>query len=683
MTYTTNDIRNIALIGHTGVGKTILTERLLYTAGAINTMGSISRGSTLSDFDEQEKAQGHSLYPAVCSLDYQNTHINLLDTPGFPDFSARAMSVLAAADAAALVINAAEGVEMVAERLMESAKHFKLCRMIIVNHIDSQQINYQELIEQIQSTFGEECLPLNLPVKNGEAVTDCYFSPDENQQTDFSSVEEAHNQLIDQVVEVDDQLMELYLEQGESLSPGQLHDPFEKALRENHLIPICFTSAETGAGIKELLQIFKQLMPSPLESNLPQFIKGEGEKVAPVKVVADSDKHVIAHVFKVAVDPYVGKLAMFRIHQGTIKPDTQLFIGDNRKAFKVSHLLKLQGKKSQEISKGIPGDICAVAKVNEIEYDNVLHDSHDEDHYHLIPIDLPPPMHGLAIEPVRRGDEQKLSDALHKIVAEDPTLVVEQRVAMNETVLRGQGELHLKIILEKMHQQMNVAVATRPPSIAYRETITQPAAGHSRHKKQTGGAGQFGEVFLKVEPLERGAGFEFVNQITGGVIPSQFIPAVEKGVKQVLEGGAIAGYPLQDVRVMVYDGKHHPVDSKEIAFVSAGKKAFLDAIDKAKPVILEPTVNLEITAPAQCMGDISGDIASFRGIISGTEALPGGKIKIKAQVTLREISDYQSRLKSLTGGEGFYSMTFSHYGVVPADLQQALIKEYHQHKEAS
>lgn len=683
MTYTTDNIRNIAVVGHTGVGKTLLVERLLHATGTITSMGSIDRGSTLSDFDDQEKSLGHSLYPTVCSLDYQQVHINLLDTPGFPDFSARAMSVLAAVDAAVLVINATEGVEMVAERLMACAQHFKLCRMIIINRIDSQQVNYEALINQIQTTFGSECLPLNLPVKGGEGVTDCYFTPDENQQPEFSSVAEVHSQLIDQVVEVDDELMELYLEQGESLTPTQLHDPFEKALRENHLIPICFVSAETGAGIKELLNIFKQLMPSPLESNLPQFVKGDSEHAGPVKVIADPDKHVVAHVFKVAVDPYVGKLAMFRIHQGTLKPETQLFIGDNRKAFKVSHLLKIQGKKSQEINKGIPGDICAVAKVNEIEYDDVLHDSHEEDHYHLKPIELPPPMHGLAIEPVRRGDEQKLSDALHKIVAEDPTLVVEQRVAMNETVLRGQGELHLKVLLEKMHHQMNVEVSTRPPSIAYRETITQSAAGHSRHKKQTGGAGQFGEVFLKVEPMERGAGFEFVNQIAGGVIPSQFVSAVEKGVKQVLEHGAIAGFPLQDVRVIVYDGKHHPVDSKEIAFVSAGKKAFLDAIDKAKPVVLEPEVNLDITVPAECMGDISGDIASFRGVINGTEALQGGRIKIKAQVTLREINDYQSRLKSLTGGEGFFSMAFSHYDVVPNKLQQTLVKDFQQHKEAS
>ncbi|NNF17966.1 MAG: elongation factor G, partial [Gammaproteobacteria bacterium] len=343
-----------------------------------------------------------------------------------------------------------------------------------------------------------------------------------------------------------------------------------------------------------------------------------------------------------------------------------------RKPFKVAHLLAMQGKDHVEVPRGIPGDIRAVAKIDDIEYDSVLHDSHDEDQYHLKPAATPPPMYGLAIEPVRRGDEQKISEALHKLAAEDPTLKIEHIASANETVIRGMGELHLRIVLERMTERYNVEVETRPPSIPYRETIRAKSEGHFRHKKQTGGAGQFGEVFLRIEPLARDEGFEFENKVVGGSIPAQFIPAVEKGVRQVLSEGAIAGYPLQDLKVTVYDGKHHPVDSKEVAFVAAGKKAFSRAIAKAKPVLLEPVVKIEITAPSDAMGDIAGDLSSRRGRINGNTVKASGEVQIAGQVPLAELSDYQSRLKSITGGEGFYTMSFSHYDPVPPQTQKEL-----------
>src|SRR5690606_27710522 len=358
--------------------------------------------------------------------------------------------------------------------------------------------------------------------------------------------------------------------------------------------------------------------PTRRSSDLPAFLKGEGARAVPVEVAPDPARHVIAHVFKVSIDPFVGRLGVFRIHQGTVAKDSQLFIGDGRKPFKVGHLLKLQGKDHVEIAKGIPGDICAVAKVEDLHFDAVLHDSHDEDHIHLKSISFPPPMYGLAVETKSRGDEQKISDALHKLQAEDPSLVVEHHASLNETVIRGLGDLHLRIVLEKLRDRYNGEVDTRPPRIPYRETITAKAEGHHRHKKQTGGAGQFGEVFLRVEPLPRGAGFEFVDEVVGGVIPRQFIPAVEKGVRQALESGALAGYPMQDIRVTVYDGKHHPVDSKEVAFITAGKKAFLDAFRKAKPVVLEPIVEIAVTVAGGAVGDITADLSSRRGRINNT-----------------------------------------------------------------
>jgi len=486
----------------------------------------------------------------------------------------------------------------------------------------------------------------------------------------------AHTEIVDQVVELDEALMEQYLEQGQSLSPEQLHEPFEAALREGHLIPVCFVSATTGAGIDQLLRIFAELMPNPAEGNPPQFLKDTGDDGVPITVVPDPARHALAHVFRIAIDPFVGRLAVFRIHQGTITKDSQLFVGDGRKPFRIGHLFSLQGREHREIERGIPGDICAVAKVEAIHYDAVLHDSHDEDHIHLRPLAMPQPMYGLAVKAKSRGDEQKISDALHKLAAEDPGLQVEYHASLNETVLRGQGELHLRLVLEKLRTHYHVEVETYPPRIAYRETITAGAEGHHRHKKQTGGAGQFGEVFLRVEPLPRGGGFEFVDAVVGGAIPKQFIPAVEKGVLQAMEEGAIAGYPMQDIRVTVYDGKHHPVDSKEVAFVTAGRKAFLDAVLKARPVVLEPLVTAEIETPATAVGDITSDLSARRGRINDTHPKNNGTTGISALVPLAELENYATKLQSLTGGEGNFNMAFSHYDPVPANIQQELTREY-------
>ncbi|MGH8534533.1 MAG: elongation factor G, partial [Gammaproteobacteria bacterium] len=544
--YTTQDIRNIALVGHAGAGKTTLVEAILERAGAIKTAGAVERGNTVSDYDPLEKAHQHSLHSTVLGFDYQGKHLNLIDTPGYPDFIGRALSVLAAVETAAIIVNAQTGVQMVTQRMMEWARARELDRLIVINHIDAENVDLLGCLEQIRRVFGDECLPINLPADNGRSVVDCFFEPSA-ETTDFSSVAEAHTRLIDQVVEVDDALMELYLEQGQALDAEQLHDPFEKALREGHLIPVCFVSARTGAGLAELLDILVKLMPNPLEGNPPAFLKGEGAGAERVEIAPDPARHALAHVFKVTIDPFVGRLGMFRIHQGTITKDSQLFIGDGRKPFKVGHLFKLLGKESSEIPAGIPGDICAVAKVDEIHFDAVLHDSHEEDHIHLKSVSFPLPMHGLAIAAKSRGDEQRLSDTLHKLEAEDPSARVEHNTALNETVLRGLGDLHVRVLLETMKERFHVEVETRPPKIAYRETVTAPSEGHHRHKKQTGGAGQFGEVFLRVRPLDRGEGYRFVDAVVGGVIPRQFIPAVEKGILQAIQEGVIAGYQIQDL----------------------------------------------------------------------------------------------------------------------------------------
>ena len=675
MAYTTAQIRNVALAGHAGAGKTTLFEALLQAGGAIQAAGSIERGTTVSDHDPVERARGHSLNTAIASTDHGGIHVNLIDTPGFPDFRGPTLSAFSAVETACVVVNAAHGVEYGTRRMMDNAKARRLCRVLVVNKIDAEPGKLRALIGELREAFGPECLPINLPSRGGSAVVDCFFQPDG--ESDVEDVAAAHQRIIDQVVEVNETVMGRYLEEGEEGLSGQdLHDAFEQCLREGHLVPICFVSARSGAGVKELLDLAERLFPSPLEGNPPAFVRGQGAEAQPITLQADPQAHVIADVFKILNDPFVGKLSVFRVFQGTVRRDTQLFIDDGRKAFRVGHLFKLRGKEHVEIEQAIPGDIAAVAKVEEIHFDAVLHDSHEDDHIHLAPIEFPKPMFGLAIEAAARGQEQKLAQALHKLAEEDPGFAIEHNPELNETVVRGLGELHLRVLLERMKERYGVEVKSRPPRIAYRETVGAAAEGHHRHKKQTGGAGQFGEVFLRIEPLARGEGFEFVDAVKGGTIPGQFIPAVEKGVRQVLQGGAVAGYPLQDVRVTVYDGKYHAVDSKEIAFVTAGKKAFLDAIAKARPQVLEPIVDLSVSAPEAHMGDITGGLAAKRARINGTDSARDGEVLVKAQVPLSELRDYAAELKGATGGRGRYQLEFSHYEPVPSPVQKQLVEAY-------
>lgn len=668
MSYHTENIRNVALAGHAGAGKTTLFESLLHASGAIQTMGSVERGTTQSDTDPQEKARGHSIDSCIAAIDRDACHINLIDTAGYTDFRGSTLAAFAAVETVAIVVNAANGIEHGARRMMERARERGLARLLVINKIDADGANLQALVNLLREEFGSECLPVNLPAENASKVVDCFFHRDGS--TDFSSLAEAHQQILDQVVEINENTMGAYLDAGEeALSPQQLHDAFEQCLREGHLVPICFVSARSGAGVNELLDIFERLLPNPTEANPPLFRNGQNLQI---EVEPNQEAHAIADVFKVVNDPFVGKLGIFRVWQGTVRRESQLFIDDNRKAFKVGHLFRLNGKSHAEVEQAIPGDIAAVAKIEDIHFDAVLHDSHDEDSIHLDPVHFPQPMFGLALEPKHKGQEQKLSQALSRLAEEDPCFRVEHHKELNETVIRGLSDLHLKIMLERMKDRYGVEVVTHPPRIAYRETISSSAEGHHRHKKQTGGAGQFGEVYLRVEPLERGAGFEFIDAVKGGVIPGQFIPAIEKGVRQAMENGAVAGYPLQDLRVTVYDGKYHPVDSKEVAFVSAGKKAFLDAISKARPIVLEPIVDVEVAIPEPSVGDVTGGLASKRARIMGTDAKRDGELVIKAQAPLAELTDYPTELKAMTGGRGRYSLDLSHYEPVPSPVQRQL-----------
>ena len=673
--YTPDSLRSIALVGHGSAGKTSLAEALLHAAGAIPARGSVDKGNTVCDHDVQEKEAGHSLNSAVFSFEHQGCRIHAIDTPGYPDFAGQAIAALAAVDTVVLVINAQAGIEVMSERMMQLAAERKLCRMIVINKIDADNVDLPALLADIRERFGRECLLLDLPAHGGADVVEVLEH--DAGDADFTSVAAAHRELIDQLVEEDEDLLARYLEDGADPVGAELHAPFEKALRAGHLVPVLFTSAKTGAGIGELLHVLASLAPSPAEGNPPLFHRGEpGTEVVAFAAVPDPEKHVLAHVFKVIADPYMGKIGVFRVHQGTLRKDMQLFAGDGKRAFRVAHLYRLQGKDCVEVDSLQPGDIGALAKVDDIVFDCVLHDSHDEDHIHLTPLAFPRPMAGLAVETRKKGDEQRLFEILGKLAMEDPTFVVERHPTNNETVIRGLGEIHLKAKLARMAGQYKLEVDTRPPSIPYRETITAAGEAMYRHKKQSGGAGQFGEVHLRIEPKGRGEGFEFVDAVKGGVIPGVFMPAVEKGVRQALAGGVVAGYPVEDLKVTVFDGKTHAVDGKEVAFTIAGRKAVIEAVRNARPIVMEPIVSIEIVVPEASIGDLSGDLSGRRGHVTGTESRGRELALISGEVPLAELNDYQSRLKSLTGGQGSYSIDFLRYAPVSPQLQQQLASRF-------
>ena len=667
------NIRTLALVGPAAAGKTTLAEALLQHTGAMGAAGSVERGSTVSDHDALEIKAGHSLQSSVMHLDHGGCRIHLIDTPGAPDFIGQSLPALEAVETAAIVINAAAGIEPMAQRMMAYAAERGLDRLVIVNRIDAQDVDLSALLADIQAAFGKECLPLNLPDAGATQVVDCFYNREGH--CDFGAVADAHRALVEQVVEVDGDFVDRYLNDGD-IDANELHAPLEQALREGHLIPVCFVSARTGAGVPELLDVIARLLPNPTEGNPPDFLNGEGDAATLMHAKPDPAAHVLAHVFKVSIDPYVGKLGFVRVHQGSITPGTQLYVGDGRKPFKVGHVYLQQGKNHVEVPSAGPGDICAVAKIDELHFDAVLNDAAEDDHIHLKPLPFPVPVHGVAISPKRRGDEQRMWDIVGKLVAEDPCLKLEHLAQTNETVVYGLGELHLRMLLERLRDVHKFEVDTRPPRIAYRETITQNAAAQYRHKKQSGGAGQFGEVHLRIEPLPRGAGFEFVDQVKGGTIPGQFMPAVEKGVREALAEGVIAGYPVHDVRVIVHDGKHHAVDSKEIAFVTAGKRAFQAAIREAKPVVLEPIAQVQIAAPESAMGAITGDLSARRGMVSGTDSGQLGQLTVNGQAPMAELADYQTRLNAMTAGQGRYSLALSHYEVVPPGVQQQLMGQH-------
>jgi len=582
----TTNIRNIVLLGHGGAGKTSLAEAMLHKTGATSRLGSVDEQTSVCDYYDEEKQHQHSIQSAIVNTKHSGKLLNIIDTPGYPDFIGPAIKAIPAAETAVIVISAAAGIETNTRKLFELATNANLSRLIVVNKIDAENIDLPELIKNIRETFGPQCRCANLPAGDYASVIDCIEN--ETGDSPLMDLAQAHTELIESVIEADDELMESYLG-GEEISAEKIASVFVKALKTGTIIPIVFTNARREIGVNELADIIVKYTPSPSEANEAKL--KDGDSLTELK--PDPAGPLAGLVFRIGFDPRSNmKYSTIRIFSGTIKPDTNLLRNDEKK--------------------GILGDL--------------IHDGKVAGKFDMPPV--PEPMFSLALEPATRGDEQKISTALEKLCEEDPCFKVSREMQTKELVISGLGDLHLRVMLEKMEKRFKLSVKTKEPKIPYRETITAKAEGHYRHKKQTGGAGQFGEVYLRVEPAERNSDppLQFSWDIFGASIPGQFQPAVHKGVRDVMLSGVVAGFPLQDIKVSIYDGKHHPVDSKEVAFRAAGKGAFKDGVQKAKPVLLEPIVNMEITVPSENMGDITGDLASKRGRVLGQDMLAGNFI---------------------------------------------------------
>ena len=668
-------IRNIVLLGHGGSGKTSLAEAILHKTGKTNRLGSVDEKTSVSDYYDEEKEHQHSILSSIVNTNYSDTLINIIDTPGYPDFIGPAIKSIPAAETAVIVISASAGVETNTRKLFELANKAEMPKIIVINKIDVENVEFPELLKNIQETFGPQCRCANLPSQDKSSIIDCI----ENKEGDspIMDVDQAHTELIESIIEADDELMESYLA-SEPISQEKISSVFVEALKIGTIIPIVFVNARKEIGITELLDIIVKYSPSPVQARPMKLKNGDQETV----LKADPAGPLAGLVFRIGFDPRSNmKYSSIRIFSGTLKSDTNMICNDEKKGIRPGHILKSLGSENAEIPEGLAGDIITLAKIEELKIGDLIHDGKVSGKFEMPPV--PEPMYSLALEPASRGDEQKIGSALERLCEEDPCFKKSRDLQTHELVASGLGDLHLRVTLEKMLNRFKLSVNTKEPKIPYRETITAKAEGHHRHKKQSGGAGQFGEVYLRVEPAERNSDPSLIYKwdIFGGSIPGQFEPAILKGINDVMEKGFVAGFPMQDIQVSVYDGKYHPVDSKEVAFRAAGKGAFLDALQKAKPVLLEPIVEMEVTVPSENVGDITGDLASKRGRISGQDVLPGNLIVIKALVPLSEVAQYNSQLKSVTGGRGSYSMTLSHYEVVPPNVQQQVVAQYARAKE--
>ncbi len=665
--------RNLALIGPASVGKTSLIDLILFKAGEATRAGSVDDKSSLSDFEPEEKERHHSLASSILHASWKKELINVLDTPGYPDFACEAYMCLAAVETAVFVISAGGPVSFHARKLWERCGEEGVARLIFLNKMDSENASFDESIAAIQEAFGDRCVPIVLPEGAAASFSGVVSVLADGSGEAAATVKET---LVERTVEADDALMERYLE-GQEISDEEFRGAFGKAVAQGNVVPVLCGSVTGDIGVEQLLDAIVEIAPVHDAGSPRQVLQGaEGEDTA--TLTCNEGSPFSAFVFKTLSDPYVGKLSFFRVFSGSVGTDDMVLDVRIGKPQKVSNLLRMQGKEQVHIDRAVAGDIVAASKIEDFELGDSLCDPNTIVRFQ--PVDLPKPMATLAAEPKSRGDEQKIGTALTKISSEDPGFMSHRDPNTGEMLINGMSSMHLDVVMERMKRRFGVEITTRMPKIPYKETITTAAEAHHRHKKQSGGRGQFGEVYIRLLPRERGAGYEFVDKIVGGSVPRQYIPAVDKGIHERMTEGPLAGCEVVDCAVELYDGKYHDVDSDELSFKLAAGRAFLEGFEKGRPVLLEPVMDLEIAVPSRFMGDISGDLNSRRGRIQGMDTV-GDMQMIKAQVPLASVVNYSTELRSITHGEGDFSMEFSHYDIVPPQEQQKIVAAYKASKE--
>ncbi|MFW6161424.1 MAG: elongation factor G [Planctomycetota bacterium] len=669
----TEDLRNLTICGHGSVGKTILAEAILLKAGVTNRLGDPAEGTSVVDFDDEEKKRQFSIYSTLLHAPWKGKELQIIDTPGYDDFFGEVVGAFAAADTALVAVSAEAGIQVNTARVWKTAGQMGLGRAIVITKMDAEHADFAPVLEALQGTFGNAVVPITYPVGEAgsfSAVVNTLSSPDDVPAEVADRVAAIGKALRESIIEADEDLMMRYLE-DEEIAPEEVMAAAGKAVASGTLVPVFCTAAEQDIGVAEMLDAIAAMFPSPADVPPREGTRPGAEEPEAVRLEPSPDAPFSAQVFKALYDPFVGKLAFFRIYSGTLTPEDGLYNVRLDKHEKLSHIYRVQGEEQEEIEQAVAGHIVAVAKVESLEIGDSLCTESDPVAYPELP--FPTPMVSRAAEPKTRGDEQRLSTALTRLASQDKTFLEARDSQTGELVITGMSDLHLQVIMSKLAgKPFEVEMTLKEPRIPYKETITAKADGHYRHKKQTGGRGQFAEVYLRVEPLERGGEFEFVDEIYGGSIPRQFIPAVEKGIRETMDQGVIAGYPAVDLQATVYDGKYHDVDSSEAAFKFAAARAFRDAFEKARPVLLEPMVNIEVTIPSKYMGDISADLSSRRGRIQGMRA-EGDQQILEGQVPLASVANYSTQLRSMTGGEGSYTMEFSHYEPVPSNVQADIV----------
>jgi elongation factor G len=680
-------IRNVALVGHRGSGKTSLNEAILFQAGAINRLGSVADGTTVSDSAPDEKAREMSISSALSSFDWDGRKINLIDTPGEPSFLADALAALRVCEGAVFVVNAVMGVEVNTDRLWHRAAELGMARLVFINMLDRERADFFRSLDSLKAAFGPHVVATEIPIGSEHEVSGVIDLidmkaytydgagrencgevpiPDELQ----AQAEEYREKLMDEVAENSDELMERYLE-GEEISHDELVTTLKKGVTEGHLFPVTCGVATKNLATNRLLDAIEEDLPSPA---MRGAVDAGDQQLDP-----DPQKPTVAFVYKTLADPFAGRINLFRVYQGTLSADSQVFNCRAHVKERVGQLLVPQGKEMGHADEFGPGDIGAVAKLKETHAGDVLAASDGEYALSLPP--LPSPVMAFAIEPKAKGDEDKVFTALRRLQEEDPTIDLHRDPQTGEQIVAGLSQVHVEVIVDRMKERFGAEVSLKPPRVPYLETIKGKAKAQGRYKKQTGGRGQFGDCHIEIEPLPQGEGFEFVNAIKGGVIPSGFIPAVEKGIREAMADGVVAGYPLKDVRVRLYDGSYHTVDSSEMAFKIAGSMAFKQAAEQASPTLLEPIMTLTVSVPESAVGDVIGDLNGRRGRPLGMEP-KGGMTEVKAEVPMSEVLSYAPDLRSITGGQGDYTMEFARYEEIPAHLAQKVISAAQEEAEA-